>query len=141
MLWAWKVRQPPIDSLSACCGCTQASLAFWRDRLHYFKNGLYYQGGMVKLSATLSCSLPWHVPSMAICLQHGLLQHWRPLTGTAALNVDSVTHLQGQVVWLFQILMRLIGLGGAVTRVATAPTLEHQRKAWEATWPVRWLTQ
>ena len=135
------MRQPPIDSLSACCGCTQASLAFWRDRLHYFKNGLYYQGGMVKLSATLSCSLPWHVPSMAICLQHGLLQHWRPLTGTAALNVDSVTHLQGQVVWLFQILMRLIGLGGAVTRVATAPTLEHQRKAWEATWPVRWLTQ
>jgi uncharacterized membrane protein YuzA (DUF378 family) len=45
--------------------------------------------------------------------------------------------LQGQVVWLFQILMRLVGLGGVVTRVATAPTLEDQRKAWEAAWPVR----
>lgn len=36
--------------------------------------------------------------------------------------------VQGQVVWIFQILMRLIGLGGAVTRVATAPTLEEQQK-------------
>lgn len=26
---------------------TQTSHAFWRDRLHYFRQGLYYQGGMV----------------------------------------------------------------------------------------------
>ena len=27
---------------------TQTSHAFWRGRLHYFKSGLYYQGGMVR---------------------------------------------------------------------------------------------
>lgn len=36
--------------------------------------------------------------------------------------------LQGQVVWMFQILMKLIGLGGTVTRLATAPTLEEQQQ-------------
>lgn len=27
---------------------TQTSLTFWKTRLHYFRNGLYYQGGMVR---------------------------------------------------------------------------------------------
>lgn len=29
---------------------TQTSHAFWKTRLHYFKSGLYYQGGMVRYS-------------------------------------------------------------------------------------------
>ena len=28
---------------------TQTSLAFWRGRLWYFQQGLYYQGGMVRI--------------------------------------------------------------------------------------------
>ena len=27
---------------------TQTSVQFWRKRLHYFRTGLYYQGGMVR---------------------------------------------------------------------------------------------
>ncbi len=27
---------------------TQTSIQFWRKRLHYFRTGLYYQGGMVR---------------------------------------------------------------------------------------------
>ena len=35
---------------------SQASYKFWRTRLHYFREGLYYQGGMVsaRLSQRLS---------------------------------------------------------------------------------------
>ena len=32
---------------------TQTSLRFWSSRLWYFRQGLYYQGGMVSLSAPL----------------------------------------------------------------------------------------
>ena len=135
------MRQLPIDSLPAGHGCIQASLAFWRDRLHYFKNGLYYQGGMVSppLPSYLLAlaALPLHddVCSMASC------GTGESESDSAALMNDFVCRVQGQVVWLFQILMRLIGLGGVVTRVATAPTLEDQRTAWEAAWPVRLLHQ
>ena len=33
---------------------TQTSHAFWKSRLHYFRTGLYYQGGMVHCP----CSTP-----------------------------------------------------------------------------------
>ena len=32
---------------------TQTSIQFWRKRLHYFRTGLYYQGGMVRRAARL----------------------------------------------------------------------------------------
>ena len=35
--------------------------------------------------------------------------------------------VQGQVVWMFQIIMKLLRLGNAVRRLALAPTLEEQR--------------
>ena len=32
---------------------TQTSIQFWRKRLHYFRTGLYYQGGMVRICSLL----------------------------------------------------------------------------------------
>ncbi len=51
---------------------TQASYKFWQPRLWYFKQGLYYQGGMVRLVTTpaVLSSIPvplgttmFHVPA------------------------------------------------------------------------------
>ena len=46
---------------------TQTSLRFWNSRLWYFKQGLYYQGGMVRLPPPMLTTTqpvklaPWHV--------------------------------------------------------------------------------
>ncbi len=134
---------------------TQTSLTFWKTRLHYFRNGLYYQGGMVR---DPSQSILIHI-AVNLCVQKDSLIrriHLRALRScwqspirascsgsTSTNNTVKTCHCslapQGQVVWMFQIIMRCLGLGGAVLRVATAPTLEDQRAAWEAAWPVRLL--
>ncbi len=43
------------------------------------------------------------------------------------------------MVWIFQLLTWLLGLGAAVRRLVQAPTLQQQRAAWEAAWPVALL--
>lgn len=37
---------------------------------------------------------------------------------------------------MFSIILKLVGLGSAAARLAAAPTLEVQRREWEAAWPV-----
>ena len=37
---------------------------------------------------------------------------------------------------MFRIILKLVGLGSAAMRLAAAPTLEVQRREWEAAWPV-----
>ena len=41
---------------------TQTSIQFWRKRLHYFRTGLYYQGGMVRMAEQYKFS--------AVCCVH-----------------------------------------------------------------------
>lgn len=44
--------------------------------------------------------------------------------------------VQGHVVCMVGIIMRLLGLGSAAVRLANAASLDTQRKEWEAAWPV-----
>ena len=46
---------------------------------------------------------------------------------------------QGQVVWAMQIILRLLGMGGNMRRLAYAKTLDDQRAAWESAWFIRFL--
>ncbi len=41
---------------------------------------------------------------------------------------------QGKLVWFIQWLATLLGMGGALRRVAYAPTLADQLKAWDDAW-------
>lgn len=168
---------------------TQSSTAFWNTRLHYFKSGLYFQGGMVRsppCAPALRVS-PAGSQELLLCLEALSLMEvwggggrWGKIAAVYALNqlhhascppepVHAELHFQfmatsnrcmgapayawtslkvmaspyqsilaqGQVVWLFRIILRLVGLGGAAVRLATAPTLDAQRREWEAAWPVR----
>ncbi|CAL5226880.1 g9753 [Coccomyxa viridis] len=72
---------------------TQTSLRFWNSRLWYFKQGLYYQGGM------------------------------------------------GKVVYYVQVFAKLLGLGGALEKIANAPTLAQQRAAWDDVYIVKFCLQ
>ena len=38
---------------------TQTSIQFWRKRLHYFRTGLYYQGGMVRIRGVFAAYEVW----------------------------------------------------------------------------------
>lgn len=46
---------------------------------------------------------------------------------------------QGQVIWVVQIILQLMGMGASMRRVAYAKTLEEQRAAWESAWFIRFL--
>ncbi|KAL4451296.1 hypothetical protein ABPG77_009368 [Micractinium sp. CCAP 211/92] len=70
---------------------SQSALRFWRARLHYFSDGLYYHGGM------------------------------------------------GKVVRVVQTLAQWLGMGRQWRAVATAPSLQAQREAFEQLWVVRLL--
>ncbi|EIE24752.1 diacylglyceryl-N,N,N-trimethylhomoserine synthesis protein [Coccomyxa subellipsoidea C-169] len=88
-------KHPKVDRLyetKLAPFLTQTSHKFWKDRLWYFKQGLYYQGGM------------------------------------------------GQVVYYMQLLSKLFGMGGAMERLANAPTLAQQRAAWDSAWFVRFCS-
>ena len=68
-MWGWADRELPFEDVWALFGegihpqaerlyetrlapfLTQSSTAFWNTRMHYFKSGLYYQGGMVLASS------------------------------------------------------------------------------------------
>ena len=123
---------------------TQTSHTFWKTRLHYFRTGLYYQGGMVRFERAHPSTAPTqrHRRGSSGALtpkQCAAAAEACTSLSFCAKRVLFVFLLQGQVVWMFQILAKLLGLGAAVQRVATAPTLEEQRAAWEAAWPVRLL--
>lgn len=45
----------------------------------------------------------------------------------------------GQIVWILSWLLWMLRLGPVAVRIATAPSLEVQRREWDAAWPVRFL--
>ncbi len=47
---------------------------------------------------------------------------------------------QGKVVYYMQLLSKLLGMGGAMERLANAPTLAQQRAAWDSAWFVRFCS-
>lgn len=48
--------------------------------------------------------------------------------------------MQGKVVYYMQLLSKLFGMGGAMERLANAPTLAQQRAAWDSAWFVRFCS-
>ncbi|GAX75478.1 hypothetical protein CEUSTIGMA_g2921.t1 [Chlamydomonas eustigma] len=70
---------------------SQTSNNFWSKRLWYFKDGLYYQGGM------------------------------------------------GKLCWVLQCLFTFLGLGKALKRIVNAPTLEEQKRLWNANFLVNFI--
>ena len=94
----WKIfgqgKHPDIEKVFAkelAPFLSHNSLQFWKSRLRYFKDGLYYHGGM------------------------------------------------GKVVWVMQLLAKVMGLGGTVKALVAAPTLEDQRRIWNNLWVVKVL--
>ncbi len=79
-MWCWADRELPFEDVWALFGegvhpqaarlyetrlapfLTQSSTAFWNTRMHYFKSGLYYQGGMV-LTSSPSSTCPQAPPA------------------------------------------------------------------------------
>jgi hypothetical protein len=49
--------------------------------------------------------------------------------------------LQGKVVYYVQFLVKLLGMGEAMDRLANAPSLTQQRAAWDSAWFVRFCSQ
>jgi betaine lipid synthase len=84
-----RARQLFDDRLSPLL--SQKAIQFWRPRLWYFKQGLYYQGGM------------------------------------------------GKLCWVIQVLVMAMGLKPTVDRLCHAPTLEQQRRLWDAIPLVRFV--
>ena len=46
---------------------------------------------------------------------------------------------QGQVIWVVQMILKVMGMGGSMQRVAYAKNMAEQKAAWEGAWFIRFL--
>ena len=114
---------------------TQASGNFWSKRLWYFDKGLYYQGGQVSCLDLFSKSRDpqttmWpvllgasngHLYGQSSLLEDTLFTFMRLLSNR---TLRTLLMAQGGVVYYFQLVTKLMGLGNTVKRLTAANTLE-----------------
>ncbi len=101
---------------------SQTSNNFWSKRLWYFTHGLYYQGGMVSVL---------HVHGFQVGRRH-LAEVQTPNRIFICSNSASPPHPQGKLCWVLQCIFAFLGLSKAVKKIVNAPTLEEQKRLWNA---------
>lgn len=60
---------------------------------------------------------------------------------TMSFELIRMCHAQGKVVYYVQLIVKLLGMGGAMDRLANASSLAQQRAAWDSAWFVRFCSQ
>jgi len=112
---------------------SQKAFNFWNTRMWYFKDGLYYQGGMVRHAVLISSCVPrepthqycgGHHVELGACVlpESGLEDDRLGADRNCLFQLSAV--LQGKLCWVLQCLGMLVGVTGSMRRLANAPTLQ-----------------